>query len=334
MEAELADPATQVADYYRRFAEVEANGRSAIYEDWASGIAEDHEVASLIAQLPGIRRQANLVFASARHAGAELGSYATFRGWLVEHWAQVREVAMERATQTNEAARCAVLLPILGRLDGPLALIEAGASAGLCLYPDRYSYRYRIGEREVALDPIDGPSSVCIPCSIDEGSLPNRLPEVVWRAGVDLNPLDVGDPGDCAWLETLIWPEHSARRERLRAAAHIAAADPPTLVRGDILDELPRLIAQAPPNAQVVVFHTAVLVYLASERREAFVEMMLAMPHVTWISAEGAAVLPSIAAKVPPPLDPKRFLTAVNGEPLALTDPHGTSYESLATRTA
>ena len=44
--------------------------------------------------------------------------------------------------QTNEAGRCAVLLPVLAALPQPLALLEVGASAGLCLYPDRYAYRY------------------------------------------------------------------------------------------------------------------------------------------------------------------------------------------------
>ena len=52
----------------------------------------------------------------------------------------------ERRTQTNEPRRCATLLPALAQLDGPLALLEVGASAGLCLYPDRYSYRYDGGD--------------------------------------------------------------------------------------------------------------------------------------------------------------------------------------------
>ena len=81
------------------------------------------------------------MFAAARHLGAPEGPYAPFRSWLVSKWADVVGVVASRSTQTNEAARCAVLLPPLSRVDGDVALIEAGASAGLTLYPDRYSYR-------------------------------------------------------------------------------------------------------------------------------------------------------------------------------------------------
>lgn len=319
-----------VASQYRHFAEVEARGRSAIYQEWAAQIARDGEVTELIAQLPPIKRQVNLVFAAARHLGAPLGPYAPFREWVLEHWDQLVVVALRRATQTNEAARCATLLPVLSRLDGPLALIETGASAGLCLYPDRYSYRYLTGEKAIALDPASGPSDVSIPCRIDPASTPERLPEIVWRSGIDLNPLDVREPDDRDWLETLIWPEHEARRERLRAAARIVSAEPPRIVRGDILEELPGLIAEAPSHAHIVVFHTAVMAYLAPERREAFAEMVLGMPHITWISAEGVNVFAALTAKASAALDPTRFVTMLNGVPLALTDPHGASYEALS----
>jgi hypothetical protein len=49
---------------------------------------------------------------------------------------------LARRTQTNEAARCAVLLPALALLPQPLALIEVGASAGLCLLYDEWRYHY------------------------------------------------------------------------------------------------------------------------------------------------------------------------------------------------
>ena len=41
-----------------------------------------------------------------------------------------------RRTQTNEPARCAVLLPALAQLPEPLALVDVGASAGLTMLFD------------------------------------------------------------------------------------------------------------------------------------------------------------------------------------------------------
>lgn len=323
----------RVADLYRRFAQFEAKGVSDTYFEWSSAIAQDTEIAELISQLPGIKVQPNLVFAASRHLGAPVGRYPPFRAWLRENWTSVVSVVMARATQTNEAARCAVLLPVLSRIDGPLALIEAGASAGLCLYPDRYSYRYEAEGRAIALDPANGPSVVQIPCVIDARDVPTRLPRIVWRAGADLNPLDPTDHDQIAWLETLVWPEHAARRDRLHAAATIAAADPPNLRQGDILTTIPELVAQAPAGAKVVVFHSAVLVYVSAERRQEFAEKMLALDDVTWVSNEGPGVLPFITDQVEQPVG-NRTILAVDGKPVALVDPHGQRYESLDERSA
>jgi hypothetical protein len=318
----------RIADVYRRFAEFEAKDVSDIYFDWASAIAEDNDVAGLISTLPGIKIQPNLVFAAARHLGAPVGPYAPFRAWLLENWTKVVPVVLSRATQTNEAARCAVLLPILSRLDGPLALIEAGASAGLCLYPDRYSYRYDVDGRIVSLDPDNGPSGVRIPCAIDARDVPTELPSIVWRAGADLNPIDPTDRDQVAWLETLVWPEHTRRRDRLHAAATIAADDPAHIREGDILSAIPDLITEAPVGAKVVVFHSAVLVYLPAERRQEFADRMLALDDVVWISNEGPGVFPFITDQVTKPIGGRTIL-AVDGKPVALVGPHGQSYESL-----
>jgi hypothetical protein len=321
------------AAVYAHFAGSQAlNGGSPTYQDWARGVAADPELCTLLDTLPVPKRQPNLLFAAARLTGAPSGGWAEVRPWLLATWPDVEHVMRTHATQTNEPRRCATLLPTLTSIDGPVALIEVGASAGLCLYPDRYSYLYTSPDgARVRLDPADGPSEVLLPCAV-EGPVPTRMPRIVWRAGIDLNPLDVRDPADLAWLEALVWPEHTDRLETLRAAARVATAEPPHLVRGDLLVELPELVAAAPAEATVVVLHSAVLYYLTDADKAAFAATMSVLRRtrgVVRLSNEGWTVLPDVAARLPAGLSPQ-FILARDGEPVALTDPHGRSVRLLA----
>lgn len=316
----------RVADSYRRFAEREARGQSDISERLALGIADDPSVLALIVRLPRKKQQPNLLLAAARFLGAPVGD--EFRTWVIDHWDRLESVVLARSTQTNEAARCAVLLPVLSRLAGPLALIEVGAAAGLCLYPDRYSFRYDVDGQTIALDPVDGPSAVTIPCRIDVDSVPTALPDVRWRAGIDLNPLTPGDADTRAWLRALVWPEHEERRRRLDAALAIAAAEPALVHRGDLVESISDVVDAAPSGTNVVVFHSSVLVYLDAPDREQFAEVMRSREDVTWISNEGENVLPRVAAQLRRPADGRTVL-AVDEHPVAFVGPHGQSYEAI-----
>ena len=89
-------------------------------------------------------------------------------------------------------ARCAVFLPLLMSLPQPLALIEVGASAGLCLLPDRYGYDW--GGRRIEPGDRAGPMFSC--AVTGPVSLPSAGPRIVWRAGLDLNPLDPASDED------------------------------------------------------------------------------------------------------------------------------------------
>ena len=236
---------------------------------------------------------------------------------------------LARSTQTNEAGRCATLLPVLAGMRGPLALLEVGASAGLCLYPDRYRYDYQrpdggagvVGEGGAG----DGP---VLSCEWDrEGPPPTHRPEVAWRGGLDLHPLDVTDPDHLRWLECLVWPEQHQRRERLRQAAAVVAAEPPLLVAGDLVDDLEALAAQAPSDATLVVFHTAVLGYVDPARRRQFADLVRTLPG-HWVANEHPSLLEGVvpgAGRAPRPRreGPEAFLTALDGIPVGWAGPHG-----------
>lgn len=323
---------TGTAEVYRSFGEVSARGTSPVYEDWAVGLSGDAEVLGLVDTLPRARRQPNLVFACARLLGVPVEPWSLVRGWFVAHWDLVAREALTRATQTNEAGRCGTLLPVLASIEGPVALLEVGASAGLCLYPDRYvdGADGLRGTGEVRVDPADGPSAVELTCRVDDlASVPRRLPDVVWRAGIDLNPLDITDPDDAAWLGVLVWPEHADRRARLAAAATVVAAEPPLLVAGDLLDALPDLAARAPGGATLVVQHSAVLTYVDLAVRESFAALVRDLGAV-WLSNEGVGVLPQVAATLPPGTDVGgRFVVARDGEAVALAEQHGRGFAWL-----
>ena len=230
------------AELYLRFAVREVREHSPAYENLARGIAADARLLALIDELPPIKRQPNLLLASVRFLGGPVADFAPFRSWVVRHWAEVRDTILTRRTQTNEVGRCASLLPVLAGLAQPLALIEVGASAGLCLYPDRYRYHY---DDLPAVGPADSP--VVLACRTNgKVPVPGRVPEVVWRAGLDLNPLDVRDEEEMRWLECLVWPGQDERLLRLRGAIRVAREDPPHLVRGDLNETLRDLVALAP----------------------------------------------------------------------------------------
>lgn len=307
------------AEWYNTFAAMEARGQSATYEMLAGRIADDAELLALIEQLPEPKRQPNLLFGAVRFLGGPVGDYQAFRAWTVAEWEAVRRTMRARRTQTNEAGRCAVLLPVLAGLPQPLALIEAGSSAGLCLHPDRYRYHY--DDRPVI--GADG-SPVVLECRTDGPvPVPRGMPSVVWRAGVDLNPLDVRSAEDVRWLESLVWPEQEERFRRLRGAVSVArAAEPARLVRGDLNEVVGGLIAQVPAGATPVVFHSSVLAYVPLEERKALADKVR---DCRWISNEPVGVLPFVDGRLPRPAPRDRLVCvlALDGRPLAFTGPHG-----------
>jgi hypothetical protein len=329
-EAELG----RIGAVYRRFADEEARGRSPRYEVFARGVAEDAVLLKLLAGMPSDKRQPNLLFAAVRHVAGVQQDWPAFRRVMVTRWGEIQAVMLTRSTQTNEPGRCATLLPVFARLPQPLALIEVGASAGLCLLPDCYAYSY--GDHSVRPHDVRADAPV-FPCRASSGTpLPRAVPRIVWRAGLDLNPLDVADAEQMTWLQTLVWPEQTGRAERLRAAVRIAQADPPRVVQGDLRDGVARLAGEAPKDATLVVFHTAVLAYLSSgTERRGFAASVSSMCDY-WVSNEGPDVLPDVAARAPGQPRRDRFLLAVNGAPVAWSDPHGTALEWIgeASRTA
>ncbi|MBV9535431.1 MAG: DUF2332 domain-containing protein [Solirubrobacterales bacterium] len=318
------DVRAQIATRYRRFAHFGAARRSPVYERITNAIAQDAQILDWLAEMPESKQQPNLLLGAVRFLYGTPEDPHAFLSLVHERWDEVAALMRVRSTQTNEPARCATLLPVLARLPQPMALLEVGASAGLCLLPDRYAYEYDRAVIEPSM-----PSRAVAPrfsCRASARTpLPRRNVEVAWRAGLDRRPLNLSSDDDVRWLEALVWPGEEYRIPRLRAAIEVARAHPPRLVVGDLRTDVKRLAAEAPADVTLVVYHTAVLAYVGeAEQRAAFARSVAEIGGV-WVANEGIESIPG-APRQPfgKPAREDAFLLWVDGEPVAWTDSHGT----------
>jgi hypothetical protein len=174
-------------------------------------------------------------------------------------------VATERV-QTNEPRRCWWLVPCfleVARRTGTEAVdcVELGCSAGLNLLWDRYGYEYAAGI-------VGGGPPVF---SGEERGTPvpvAPLPRVRSRVGVDLAPPDLRTDEGVHLLKSFVWAQQEQRLTDLDAAIEVWRRDPPEIVVGDLVDELPGLLQRRSDGAVLLVWETAALGYLTEERRE------------------------------------------------------------------
>jgi hypothetical protein len=280
-----------LARRFRRFAEAECRGVSPLYEHLALSIAADHELLALAADAAQGQPAPNLLLAAVHFlllkdqadpltqfypnltpmASSPDAAYPAFRAFCLAHSAAIRQLLATRRVQTNEVGRCAYLLPAFTLVatlahERPLALIEIGTSAGLNLLWDRYGYRY--GQDAVYGDLR---SSVQIACTLRGNvrpPLPDRLPAVALRVGVDLHVVDIHDAEEALWLRALVWPEQLERAGLLHYAIEITRQRPPELLSGDGVTLLPEVLRTVPADAAVCVIHTHTINQFSAEARD------------------------------------------------------------------
>src|SRR5215831_14597238 len=138
--------------------------------------------------------------------------------------------------QTNEIGRSCALLPgfleIARRTDLPLRLLEIGASAGLNLRWDHFSF-------------LDVPASI----------------HVIERRGCDLNPIDPTLDESRPALLCFIWPDQTGRLQQLAEVVEIARRVPAPIDRSDAVPWLQTHLADPRPGVATVVFHSVVMLY-------------------------------------------------------------------------
>lgn len=328
METQAADTAA----FYRRWADHEARGSSPTYERLCHAVADSPQVLAFLDTLPQAKRQPNLLLGALRWFEAPVADPEATLQFLVGHADQVRELMLSRATQTNEAARCAVLLPALALLPEPLAVLELGTSAGLCLMLDAWRYEWT---DETGAVTRCGSGDVRLRATV-RGSvpLPGAVPAIAARLGLDAHPVDVTDPAERRWLECLVWPEHTERADRLRRALDRAAATPPPVQQGLFPQDVPAAVQQLrqfDPEATVVVLHSAAAAYLDQAGRRALAGTVDEL-GVHRLGLEGAQVSADLGVADVPADSAGRFVLSLDGRTLGTADPHGRDLHWLAGR--
>ncbi len=287
-----------------------------------------------VSQFPSDKQQPNLVFAALRKIAGVPDSQAAAEAALAKHGAEIAKLVLARRTQTNEPARCAALFMALCKLaetdDRPIALIELGASAGLCLLPDFYRYRLNGIEQRPQKAAREAP---LMACKITGKPVFDTSLNIGWRRGQDIHPIDITDASQRDWLETLIWPGQDHRHTRLQSAMREAQNHSFEIEASDAVDGLEALINKAPPDMNVVIYHSAVMNYLPHNRVEEFVTKIRALP-VHWISQEDPHLFADFTDNQNNKIQPAdmlgRFALALDSQLLAHTHPHGDDVVWLA----
>jgi len=283
----------RLIEHFLHFA-LAARATSPLSAALAEGVAADAELLALAAEIPEDRMPPNMLLAAvqfllrpddplARFYASRTaeplppeGAYPHFRRFALAERDAILTLCRTRRTSTNEVQRAAVLLPAFGlvaRAGEPLHVIEVGCAAGLLLNWDRIAYDYGAAGSLVPPE-----AAFTLRCAATGAlPLPAAMPRIASRVGLDIVPVDPADRDDAAWLRALIWPELTARRERLDRAIALARRHPARQVIGDAIETLPREAAAIPREEPLLVFHSFATAQFPAALKLAFAALLDAL---------------------------------------------------------
>lgn len=175
--------------------------------------------------------------------------------------------------QTNEVQRSNAIWPALQTIAAttklPIALWEVGASAGLNLQMDRFSFNHG--------GVVSGVEDSPVQLTPDwEGPLPPvHEVEIVEKAACDLNPLDPSLPEDRLRLLSYVWAGQTDRVERTAGAIDLARRHPVAIDKQDGVLWLKDRLANRLDGVCTVIFTTIAWQYLPDEAKSEGEAMML-----------------------------------------------------------
>lgn len=251
-------------------------------------------------------------------------TWRAFAAALAANDGELRQLT-ELPVQTNEAGRCAALLPgfltVAAATGLPLRILELGSSAGLNLRWDLYRYR------AAGFDwgPADSP------LTIEFESLgsppPVASPSVAERRGCDPAPVDPGGEEGRQTLLAYVWPDQRRRVERALAAIEVARRVPVRVDRAAAVAWLGERLAAARPGLATVVFHSIVIQYLSEAERTALTALLRvageradAGAPLAWLRMEPAGERADLHLTIWPGGEERRLGSAgYHGDPVELS---------------
>ncbi len=285
-----------IGDSFRaRAAELERDGRSRLYVELMRAAGDDADAGGIVATIfagdpmtrgsvPELRLLAALhhvvlsgdapalarYFPSAGGDAPPADVWPVARRTLAEHVDVIRELA-RRTVQTNEPGRCVALygglLWLAERHGLPVRLLEIGASAGLNLNVDRFSYVVGgapLGDADSPLEFIEPWTGRPV---ADPAAAAARL-QIVERGGCDRGPLDATTHEGRLTLQSYVWPDEPERIARVGRAATVAARHPVELQRRSAGAWLLERLGDARPGMLTVVWQSVVNQYLDEGERD------------------------------------------------------------------
>ena len=279
---------------FTRFAEQEARGKSPLYEAWCERIVLHDELLRLISHIPVSQPKPNLFFASVQYLALQSDSpmrqvfetpaYYSYDDsfdmlvhFCTKYETELIQLFNTKLVQTNEVQRANFLYPLFADIayesGKPLTLIEIGTSAGLLLNVDHYRYEL---QQDACVTYGNEASPLTLRAKNFGEPLTVKAPPVIQaRYGIDLNVIDLRDEEQYAWLQSLIWPEETDRKELLATAKAVHETCEKQLFTGDFRAILPRIIEDsALADSQIVIFHTHVANQFPRELKDDLLHML------------------------------------------------------------
>ncbi len=286
----FSDPAT----YFRTTAIRYRSMGSPFYEGLARLCAEDPELMTLVAETPKGQPFNHIFFGAihflvlgdpgdplARYFGlgvrapvADAATFAALKEFCQRRRAEIATLLKTRTVQFTMVGRASFVMALIGHAlqrgaVEPLSLIEVGSSAGLLTVFDHYHYNFG------ALGRLGDPASPDIKVARFDGRpppIPDHMPKILERVGIDLFPVDPLNVVETRWLEALMPPDMVDDRRVLKQALDARAEIPLPTIKGNALTKVPEILADM--RGTICLLHSYCLYQWPAALQNTFHDML------------------------------------------------------------